>query len=212
MLVDTLLDSRTPDEQRTREYLQLIASENLRLTRLIENFLTFSRMERRKVSFKSEEVSPEALVRAAADAAGERLHAPDCRFEIEIQERLPAVIGDADALVRVLLNLLDNAWKYSHERKHIVLRAYACNGQVCLAVQDNGIGLPRRMQRRIFDRFFQADQHLSRRGNGCGLGLSIVRYIVRAHGGTVRVDSEPGSGSTFTVSLPAAPPGPRAQP
>jgi len=105
----------------------------------------------------------------------------------------------------VLLNLLDNAYKYSNEEKHIVLRGYRENGHVCFAVQDNGIGLSSRVAGKIFDRFYQVDQSLSRPGSGCGLGLSIVKFIVSAHGGSVKVDSRPGQGSTFTVRLPAAP-------
>jgi signal transduction histidine kinase len=77
------------------------------------------------------------------------------------------------------------------------------DGQIVLSVADNGIGIPRRALRRIFDRFYQVDQSLSRRAGGCGLGLSIVQFIVAAHGGTVTVTSEPGKGSCFSVRLPA---------
>ncbi len=105
----------------------------------------------------------------------------------------------------VLINLLDNAYKYSDEERHIVLRSYRENGHVCFAVRDNGIGLSGRVAGKIFDRFYQVDQSLSRPGSGCGLGLSIVKFIVSAHGGSVNVDSRPGEGSTFTVRLPAAP-------
>ncbi len=84
-----------------------------------------------------------------------------------------------------------------------MLRAFADNGHVCFEVQDNGIGLSRRAAQKIFERFYRVDHELSRRAEGCGLGLSIVRFIVNAHGGTVTVRSELGEGSTFTVRLPA---------
>jgi signal transduction histidine kinase len=118
---------------------------------------------------------------------------------------LPPVIGDREALVTVLVNLLDNAHKYTGDDKHVVLRASASGEQVCLEVQDNGIGIPRRAMRKVFDRFYQVDQSLARKTGGCGLGLSIVRFIIEAHEGTIEVDSQVGKGSVFTVRLPASP-------
>ncbi len=111
--------------------------------------------------------------------------------------------GDADALVTALLNLLDNAWKYSGDQKRIIVRTEARNGSVCFAVEDNGIGLTPREGKRVFRRFYQIDQGLSRSAGGCGLGLSIVQSIVKAHHGSVRVESELGRGSTFTIEIPA---------
>jgi signal transduction histidine kinase len=114
------------------------------------------------------------------------------------------VVADPDALVTALVNLLDNAYKYSGDHKQIALTAGAENGAVFFAVKDNGIGLSPRDTKRIFKRFYQVDQRLSRTAGGCGLGLSIVKFIVSAHHGTVRVESQPGRGSTFVISLPGA--------
>ena len=101
-----------------------------------------------------------------------------------------------------LINLLENAYKYSEELKHILLRARANNGSVMFSVTDNGVGITPRERRRIFEPFYQVDQRLSRKGGGCGLGLSIVQFITTAHHGSVSVESQPGCGSTFTLSLP----------
>lgn len=204
LLVDTLLETGVEDRTRVREYLELIARENLRLSRLVDNFLTFSRMEQNRHSFEREPVSAALVAETAAASVADRFRTEGCRFDIEIAPDLPTVLGDQDALVAVLLNLLDNAFKYSEGDRHIRLRATAAQGLVRFAVQDNGIGMPGRVTSRIFDRFYQADQSLSRPGSGCGLGLSIVQYIVGAHAGAVRVDSRPGEGSTFTVCLPVA--------
>jgi signal transduction histidine kinase len=197
LLVDTLLDDEAPDSTKTREYLELIARENARLSRLIENFLTFSRLERNRQKFEFRATPPERVVRGAVEAVQDRFP-----VEVDLAPGLPAVRADQDALTTVLLNLLDNACKYTPGEKHIVLKAFPRNGHVVFAVQDNGIGIAPRERRKIFRRFYQVDQRLARESGGCGLGLSIVEFIVRAHGGTVQVESEPGRGSTFSVELP----------
>jgi signal transduction histidine kinase len=202
-LVDTLLDTERLDETTTREYLRLLATENARLSRLIDNFLTFSRLERNKFKFEFAPVRPQRIVDGAMAALGERAHAPGCSVESHVAAGVPDINGDADALTTALLNLLDNAWKYSGDNKHIVVHVEARNGRVGFAVEDNGIGLSPREQQRVFRRFYQSDQRLARTVGGCGLGLSIVQSIVDAHHGTVRVASEVGRGSTFTIEIPA---------
>ena len=197
LLVDTLLDDEAPDATKTREYLELIARENARLSRLIENFLTFSRLERNRQKFDFRTTLPERVVRGAIEAVQSRFP-----VEVDLAPGLPPVRADEDALTTVLLNLLDNACKYTPGEKHIVLKAFPRNGHVVFAVQDNGIGIAPRERKKIFRRFYQVDQRLARESGGCGLGLSIVEFIVRAHGGTVQVESEPGRGSTFSVELP----------
>ncbi|NLF32179.1 MAG: hypothetical protein GX591_14990 [Planctomycetes bacterium] len=205
-LVDTLLAGRVSERQQVTEYLQMLARENQRLSRLIDNFLTFSRMERNKRAFTFEPIEPEAVVDAALAAMAERLSSRGCTVETNVDGELPAVVADGDALVIVLTNLLDNAWKYTGEDKRIGLRAWAADGHLHLAVSDNGVGLSRRSARRIFERFYQVDRRLIRPAGGVGLGLSIVKFIIAAHGGTIDVASHLGHGSTFTVRLPVAGP------
>jgi signal transduction histidine kinase len=202
VLVETLLDSETLDEQQTREYLQLIARENERLGRLIQNFLTYSRLERRKHIFHFSLLPPRQIIDAAIASVHGRLDAPGCRLEVQIEDHLPPVLADSDALTTALVNLLDNACKYSEEVRHIVVRVRANNGSVLFSVTDNGVGIPPRQRSKIFRPFYQVDQRLSRGGAGCGLGLSIVQFITAAHHGRVSVESQPGRGSTFTIALP----------
>ncbi|UCE59756.1 MAG: HAMP domain-containing histidine kinase [Phycisphaerales bacterium] len=204
VLVDTLLDGQYEDKHITREYLELIAKENIRLSRLIDNFLSFSRMERNKRSFDFREVAPSDVVAAAIDATREKFESAGFRVETQVPSDLPALYADADAIVGVLLNLLDNAYKYSDNDRHVIVRAYEDAGAVCFDVEDHGIGLSRRAARRVFDRFYRVDQRLSRKTEGCGLGLDIVQFVVTSHGGEVAVESQPGEGSKFTVRLPAA--------
>jgi len=204
LLVDALLEDEAPDATKTREYLELIARENVRLSRVIGNFLTFSRLERNRQKFDFAATRADAVVESAIESARERLHAPECHLEVNVSPGLPPVRADEDALVTVLLNLLDNAWKYTPGEKRIGVRAYAQDGRVIFAVEDNGIGIAPRERKRIFRRFYQVDRRLTRDTGGCGLGLSIVEFIVRAHGGSIEVESQPGRGSTFSVAIPEA--------
>jgi two-component system, OmpR family, phosphate regulon sensor histidine kinase PhoR len=144
------------------------------------------------------------VVQTAANAIREIYASAHCDFNIDIQPGLPRVQADPDALVTVLLNLLENAHKYTREDKRICLRAYCEGSHVVFAVEDNGIGIATREHKRIFRRFYQVDRRLTRETGGCGLGLTIVDFIVRAHGGLVRVRSELGGGSAFHVMLPCA--------
>ena len=205
LLVDTLLEGRYRDQRQVHEYLELISKENVRLTGLIDNFLTFSRMERRKQAFHITPIDPVVAVRDASDALRSKFAHGNCRFEQDLAEDLPNVLADHDALVTVLVNLLDNAYKYSAEDKHIVLKVRSADRQVCFSVTDNGYGIPRHLQKRIFHKFYQVDRSLARRTEGSGLGLSIVQFIVQAHNGSIQVKSRAGQGSTFLIRLPGSP-------
>ena len=201
VLVDTLLEGNYRDQQQVTEYLQMTAQENERLSRLIDNFLSFSRMERNKQAFEFAKTNPAAIAKAAAEAVQTKFADERCNFKLTIQEDLPYIMADRDAIVTVLVNLLDNAYKYSHDDKKIELRVDSKNGEVRFCVSDNGIGMSSRAVKKIFNRFYQIDRSLARRAEGCGLGLSIAKFIVDAHRGSISVDSRPGEGSTFTISL-----------
>jgi signal transduction histidine kinase len=203
VLVDTLLEGSYRNQQQVMEYLQLISKENERLTGLIDNFLTFSRMERNKQAFAMARTGPAAIARDAAEAVKTKFSQGRCAFEISVAEDLPDVLADRDALVTVLVNLLDNAYKYSYDDKRIELRVSFEDSSVCFCVRDNGKGISRRAARKIFRRFYQVDRSLSRHTGGCGLGLSIAKFIVDAHKGTITVSSKLGEGSVFTVRLPS---------
>ena len=202
VLVDGLLADPTLDETKTREYLHLLESENARLTRLIENFLAFSRLERGRERFVFTAATPSALVDAAVAAIRERVP-PGCELRIEVAPDLPTVRADEGAVVSALINLLDNAIKYTPDQKRVVVRAARMPGGVAFEVQDNGIGIAPREHRRIFRRFYRVDQRLASATSGVGLGLSIVELIARAHGGSVSVKSAEGAGSTFTLYVPS---------
>ncbi len=203
VLADTLLQGRYEDRAQAVEYLQLISKENMRLTRLIDNFLTFSRMDRNKQAFDIGKTEPAGIAKAAAEAVQTKFNEENCKFTVTIQDDLPSVSADKDAMVTVLVNLLDNACKYSHDDKQIQLKVFAENDAVYFSVADNGTGMTSRQVKKIFDRFYQADSSLTRRTQGAGLGLAIVKFILDAHNAKITVDSKPDEGSTFTVRLSA---------
>ena len=201
VLVDTLLEGSYRNQQQVTEYLELVSKENERLTGLIDNFLTFSRMERNKQAFAMVRTSPAAIARDAAEAVKTKFSKGQCSFEVNIPDDLPDVTADRNAMVTVLVNLLDNAYKYSYDNKQIELRVSSEDGSVYFCVSDNGAGMSRRSVKRIFKRFYQVDRSLARHTEGCGLGLSIAKFIVDAHKGSITVSSKPGEGSKFTVRL-----------
>lgn len=203
VLVDTLLEGNIRDQKQADEYLHLTAKENERLSRMIDNFLTFSRMERNKKAFDIIDTSPASIAADAVEAVRTKFDTAGCEFDVHLEQNLPDVPADHDAMVTVLVNLLDNACKYTYDDKRISLRVYTENKHICFDVADNGAGLTRRQTKKIFERFYQADSTLARPAEGCGLGLSIVKFIIDAHKGKISVQSKPGKGSTFTVKLPA---------
>ena len=123
-------------------------------------------------------------------------------LEVEVAPDLPEVNADQEALGQALLNLMNNALKFSRDRKAIVLRVTAGGGLVRIAVSDHGIGVAKSEQRKIFEKFYRAEDGLVHETKGSGLGLPLVKHILEAHGGRVEVESQPGQGSTFTLVLP----------
>ena len=204
LLVDTLLNSpsTTPESHvQTREYLQLISNENARLTRLIDNFLTFSRLDTGKQRMDFQRIDLCDAIHQATKVFSEHTENVGDRVTITSPESM-MIDGDMDMLVTSIVNLLENAWKYSGNEKRIELIVRRDANHSIIEVKDNGVGMSKRSINRAFDRFFQVDQRVARAHEGVGLGLSIVREIVRAHRGEISVESELGVGSTFTLRFP----------
>ncbi|MFM7554781.1 MAG: sensor histidine kinase, partial [Verrucomicrobiota bacterium] len=217
MLVDSLLADPEPEPGRTRAYLEVVSGETVRLGRLVDDYLTFARLERGAMAYDFQPTAPETVVEAAVRSVRPRFAAPGCDFRTEVAGGLPRVLADAPSLTTALLNLLENAHKYTGPHKRIVLAVDRCGGRVRFSVTDNGIGFDPAQRDHIFGKFHRLDGPGGAAGTvtGAGLGLHIVRSIVEAHGGEVEVESTPGRGSRFALVVPAVPdepPGPLVPP
>ena len=193
------------DETTRNTCTSLLVAESERLSRLIERLLDWGRMEAGR---KIYELRLEHVGDIIDDVV--RAYAPRLRLlggielDVEVPTELPDVAVDRHAMVDALVNLVSNAHKYGGSPARVRVHALVTpEGEVGIAVTDNGAGIPRPEQRRIFEKFYRIDDRLSRAKEGSGLGLAIVNHVVRAHRGRVTVDSEPGQGSTFTIVLPA---------
>jgi signal transduction histidine kinase len=201
LYAETLEMGRITSPEKYQEYYRIIRKESERLTGLINNILDFSRIEAGRKEYDFRETDMSELVHNTLDSYRYQLEQNGFQFEEKIDE-VPPMRVDREAMARSLLNLVNNALKYSQDRKYIGVNLYRDNGSVKLEVVDQGIGIPHQEQQKIFEKFYRVGDPLVHNTKGSGLGLSLVRHIVQAHGGEVAVDSTPGQGSKFTIVLP----------
>jgi two-component system phosphate regulon sensor histidine kinase PhoR len=198
----TLCRTDVLDDEGVDRLIGIIASESERLARVIDDILFASHLDSGRLRLDSERVDVAALANDVAESLRVQL-ANEISLRVEAAPNsVPGVDVDPTKLRRVLLNLLENAIKYSPEGGPVVLRVDAENGRLRLRVHDEGLGIARGEQERIFEKFYRADPQLARGVGGTGLGLYICRELVQRMGGQIEVESEPGKGSTFTVHLP----------
>jgi signal transduction histidine kinase len=201
MFAETLQLERIDPAARA-EYLDTIVSETERLTRLLNNVLDFSKIEEGRKAYRREDASLADVVRAAVRAMTYPLEQQGFMLRVELDDSLPPAKIDADALEQAILNLLTNAMKYSGSGRTIDLRLAREGGKAVISVRDEGIGIAAADQARIFEKFYRISTPENQRIPGTGLGLTLVDHIVKAHDGSVHVESAPGRGSVFTIHLP----------
>jgi signal transduction histidine kinase len=204
MFAETLRMGRKTDPAVRDEYLDIIINESERLTRLLNNVLDFSRIESGRKIYHFAPHDLASIVKTAARAMHYPLAQQGFELQVEIDDGIPPVHGDPDALEQAILNLLANALKYSGSARKIELRLARDGAHAVIAVRDWGIGIEPADQRRIFDKFYRVARPENRLIPGTGLGLTLVDHIARAHHGFVAVDSTPGTGSTFRIHVPLA--------
>jgi signal transduction histidine kinase len=202
LYAETLELGRLTNKEKYQEYFRIIREESERLTALINNILDFSRIEAGRKEYEFKETDLPQLVRSTLDSYRFQIEQNGFKFEENIADNIPPVHVDREAIARSLLNLVNNALKYSKDQKFIGVNLYRSNGSVKLEVQDHGIGIPADEHDKIFEKFYRCGDPLVHNIKGSGLGLALVRHIVRAHGGEVQVESAPEKGSKFTIRLP----------
>jgi two-component system phosphate regulon sensor histidine kinase PhoR len=198
---ETLQMDRVQSPQQLSQYLGIIHGETTRLSSLVQRVLEFSRVQQSR-QYEFECVDLAALVRETVDAFAQGVPGPHGAFRVDAPDAGPYVQADPAAIEQVIVNLLDNAVKYSDGVPDITVRILTDRTRATVEVKDRGVGIAPHDQARIFERFYRVPDASHRRG--FGLGLPIVRELVRAHGGSVDVSSTPGAGSTFRVILPRA--------
>jgi signal transduction histidine kinase len=204
LAVETLELRRVNTPQEYEMFIGTIGRETMRLSQLVDNILDFARLEAGKRTFQFETVDLLSVVRDALETFRLRLEHQGFKVVLDLPLSLPPVRGDAIALGHCLLNLLDNAVKYSKAHRELRITAEARDAEVRVSVIDRGIGIKPEDQKRVFEKFVRLETGLVHDVKGAGLGLSLVDQIVRAHDGRVEVESTPGEGSAFTIVLPVA--------
>jgi signal transduction histidine kinase len=202
MFGETLEMDRVRDEPTRREYYRVITRESERLSRLIDNVLDFSRIEGGRRRYERVPAAVEPLVREVVEAFAYPLTREGFKVEVHVAADLPEVAVDADAVAQALANLVDNAIKYSADRKVLRVEAGLRDGALELSVADEGIGIAPAEQGRIFEKFYRVGHSETQGRRGSGVGLALVRHVAEAHGGRVIVESAPGAGSRFTLRIP----------
>ena len=214
---ETLLGGALDDPENSRKFLGVIERNSERLTRLIDDLLVLSDLELGRTGLQRTAVPVTAAVEAAFEVVGEKAGRGGVRLHHDEVNELPAIDGDSDRVEQVLVNLIDNAVKYTPSGGSVTVTARSLtNGErdngaaktrggeyVEIAVCDTGIGIPSQDLPRLTERFYRVDKARSRELGGTGLGLAIVKHIVQAHGGWMRIESELGRGTRVRVAFPA---------
>lgn len=197
---------RVADPAKVREYGAHIESESRRLTQIVNNILDFSRIESGRKSYELRPADLCEVVQGVTDTFAVVAKEKGFAVTLDRPESPVTLPLDAGAVGQALHNLLDNAMKYSDEKRHIEVKLGRENGHAVVAVRDQGRGIPASERERIFDRFHRVSTGLVHDVKGTGLGLAIVKHVVEAHHGSISVESELGRGSTFAIALPIDPP------
>lgn len=199
--VETLLDGAMEDRVLCRRFLSIIDTETERLSRLIDDLLTLSSIESKECMIQPKAVCIVRSIRSVMNIFGPQISEKQLHVEFIYPPKGFLIFADENLLGQVLINLLDNAIKYTPRKGKIVIRCRRQDTRILIAFTDTGVGIPHDSIPRVFERFYRVDKARSRDQGGTGLGLAIVKHIVESHGGDVFVESDIGKGSTFGVTF-----------
>ena len=202
-LAENVNEGFITSSEKQKDYFRLIARESEKLGQLVENTLNFSRIESGSKRYSMEECSLNEVIEKTVKRFRMLTEGQEIGISVNLDKNLPPVLIDKAAIEQVLLNLLDNAVKYSPGKKVIGIAAVTEGEQLKIAVSDQGIGIALKDRSRIFDKFYRADSGSAKNITGSGIGLTLVKEIVESHGGSITVESNRNNGSTFTIRIPA---------
>jgi signal transduction histidine kinase len=202
LFAETLDLGRVTEPAKVRQYYRVIHGESQRLTRLIDRILDFARIESGRKQYQFAEADLGQIVEDVLQAHQQRIVSMGFTLGADVQPQLPLAMADAQAISQALLNLIDNAVKYSPDRKALKVRVAQCGHEIRIEVADQGIGISASEQERIFEKFYRVNTSLVHDTKGSGLGLRLTKHAVEAHGGRIQVESRPGHGSRFTICIP----------
>jgi signal transduction histidine kinase len=202
ILLDTLIQHDNMPREKTLDYLNHLSAENNRLCNLVEHFLTFSKIDKKQYNFQFCDTSLDQLIEELEEAINGRFFKDRKRVTIDCSDLNVYFSIDSQALITVILNLIENGLKFSNEKQKVCLSINTNKTDIHFSVTDEGIGIDSTEQGSIYKRFFQTDSKLNKQHDGCGLGLSIVKTVLKAHHSKIHLVSEPNKGSTFSFSLP----------
>jgi len=199
---ETLSEGVLQDRDSLRECYNVIIGETERLSRLVEDILSVSQLEAGSAMLKVDEIQTARLIRQVVEDMQAHADEKNVELILSMPSKVPVIRGDKGRLLVVLTNLIGNAIKYTPPRGKVDVGCVEDGSRLQLTVRDTGIGIAPEDQRKVFDKFFRASDERVAQLPGTGLGLAITRETVRAHGGTIELESEPGKGSKFIVTLP----------
>jgi two-component system phosphate regulon sensor histidine kinase PhoR len=202
MFSEMLVTHRVKSDEVRQEYYSIIHSESDRMGRLVANLLDFARLDRERHSLHLERTNIAQLVIKELEAFRYQLQKDGFELITQVDGTIPDTMADPTAISMAFFNLLDNSVKYSGERKQVTVSVNRNNGFIDLAVRDEGLGIPEAERQKIFEKFFRGSSAAVKKIRGSGIGLSITRQVAEMHGGEIRVETEPGLGSTFTLRIP----------
>ena len=203
LAADTIANSKViKDEEKVRHFVGMIKKENARMNKQVENILQISSLDKREMEFVFQDIDLHEVIIKGVETIEIQVHEKGGKIECCLDAGKSIIAGDAEHLRNLVHNLLDNANKYTETKPEIKISTRNDNYGIFLVVEDNGIGMTKSVQSRIFERFYRQTTGNIHNVKGFGLGLNYVKSIVSAHNGTIKVESELGHGSRFTVFLP----------
>lgn len=205
MYSETLMLGRLPTEEKKQQYYEVIHNEAGRLTYLVNNILDFSKIEANRKTYTMAEADLNQLLKQLLQQYSNTFADQNVTTKVEFSTTPLLVLIDQQALEVAFSNLIENAIKFSGEEKMITVRSHIKNGFAYCNIIDNGIGIPKNKQAKVFEKFYRVESALTQQTKGTGLGLSLVKHIIEAHKGSITIKSAPKQGSNFIVKLPLKP-------